>query len=313
MPEIQKKSKGCKYATAGGICAILFWSLTVAFTRRVSEQLGPVSGAAFVHVVASVLGIFRIISSKNKRQAVFHQPPLYLIVCGFLFLCYLLFFFLAIGTATDNNQVLEVGLINYLWPTMTLVLSVFILGNKPNWMLVPGTLLALSGIFLVLTSGAPVSLNSLVGNLMVNPGPYLMILVSAFSWALYSAFTRKWAGGKSGGAITIFMLAAAGTLLLISFFIDEPRTWSIRVLMEVLAFGVTIFLAYTLWDNAMRNGNVVLVSAGSYLIPLFSTIVSGIMLSVVPTPRLWFGCGVLIAGSMLSWISFSRKKLQNNK
>jgi len=61
--------------------------------------------------------------------------------------------------------------------------------------------------------------------------------------------------------------------------------------------------AYALWDRAMRRGNLLLVAACSYFTPLLSTLVSCGYLGVEPGGRLWLGCVVLVAGSLLTWRS----------
>lgn len=65
-----------------------------------------------------------------------------------------------------------------------------------------------------------------------------------------------------------------------------------RTVAETGFLGVATYLGYALWDTAMRQGNVVLVVTCFYL-------------AVVPGPKLWVGCVILIAGSMLSWYSIS--------
>lgn len=220
----------------------------------------------------------------------------------------MLLLFLAVGLAENRNQVLEVGLLNYLWPAFTLVLSVPVLGNRANWVLYPGTILAIVGVYLVLTSGTSVDWRSFVNNLERNPAIYLLGLAAALSWALYSIFTRKWAGDKEGGAVAVFLPATALVMFMICLLFNEPREWRIRTLLEVVILGVATFFAYSLWDYAMRAGNVIVVAASSYLIPLFSTVITCMYLSIVPTMQLWLGCGVLIAGSMLSWVSMTQKK-----
>ena len=47
-------------------------------------------------------------------------PPRYLWGCGALFVAYASCYCLALGLATDRAQVLGVGLVNYLWPSLTL-------------------------------------------------------------------------------------------------------------------------------------------------------------------------------------------------
>ena len=46
-----------------------------------------------------------------------------------------------------------------------------------------------------------------------------------------------------------------------------------------------------------------LVASCSYLTPFFSTVVTCLYLRVQPGPTLWMGCGLIIAGSFLSWRS----------
>ena len=305
LPHFTKTPRNSHLATVGGAGAILLWSTTVAVARNLSEQLGPVTAAAGVYSVGGVAALASLLACSGRRQRVSRLPVRYLVGCGGLFVGYALLLFLAVGGAESRQQVLEVGLLNYLWPTLTLVLSLVFLGQKANWMLIPGTALALVGVFLVVTQGGSVSWQSLSGGLSSNPGAYLLALAAAIFWSMYSVLTRRWAGGREEGAVGMFLPVPAVTLLLISCFVDEPREWSRRSGAEVLFLGVATYSAYTLWDRAMRRGNVVMVVAGSYLTPFFSTIVSCLYLVVVPDARLWVGCGILVLGSMLSWRSVS--------
>jgi drug/metabolite transporter (DMT)-like permease len=300
MP-IGKTAKNLNLATLGGFGAILLWSTTVAVARGLSEQVGPVTGAAAVFTISAVAAFVSILRSGERRQRILQLPARYLIGCGALFVGYMLLLFLAIGQAEGRQQVLEVGLVNYLWPVLTLLLSVLLLGKKANWVLFPGTLIALAGIYLVVTQGASLSWQSLARN----PAANSLALAAAVAWALYSNLTRRWAGGKEEGAVILFLPVTAIVLLLICSLLDEPRQWSIRSLAEALFLGVATYAGYVLWDNAMRRGNVVLVAAASYMTPFLSTVVSCLYLAVVPGAGLWIGCGVLILGSVLSWLSVS--------
>ena len=303
MPHTTKAIDRPYLATAGGFMSILLWSTTVAFARSLSEQLGPVTAAASVYSVSGIAAIFSLLPSRRKRLQILQLPGKYLLGCGSLFVTYMLVLFLAIGWAGTRQQVLEVGLVNYLWPALTLVLSLMLLGKKAGWLLLPGTLLALTGVFMVVTHGAAVSWRSFALNLAKNPGAYGLALTAAVSWAMYSNLTRKWAGGQKEGAVVMFLPVTAAVLLLLCCFLDEPRQWNHRSLAEVLFLGLATYAAYTLWDNAMRKGNIVMIAAASYLTPLLSTMVSCLYLTVIPGTRLWVGCGVLVLGSILSWQS----------
>lgn len=302
-PHATKALHGSPLATVGGCGAILLWSTTVAVARSLSEQVGPVTAGAAVYGVGGAAALVSLLRCSRRRRRILRLPARYLVGCGALFGAYTLLLFLAVGWAENRQQVLEVGLLNYLWPALTLLLSLALLGTRANWVLLPGTLLALAGVFVVVTHGAPVSWQSFSRNLAGNPAAYSLAVAAAASWALYSCLTRKWAGGEQEGAVALFLPITAVALLLISCFLDEPRQWSRRSLAEVLFLGVATYIAYALWDHAMRRGSMVTVAAASYLTPFFSTIVSCLYLAVVPGARLWGGCGVLILGSVLSWRS----------
>ena len=88
-------------------------------------------------------------------------PPRYLWGCGALFVAYTSCYCLAVGLATDREQVLTVGLVNYLWPSLTLLLSVPILGYRARWFLGPGMLVASAGMVVATAAGSDLSVAGL--------------------------------------------------------------------------------------------------------------------------------------------------------
>jgi drug/metabolite transporter (DMT)-like permease len=290
-------------STACGFVAILLWSSAVALVRTVSEALGPLTAAALVYGVSGSLAIGRFCCVPGAWRQAQGLPRRYLFGCGALFVLYMPLFYLAIGTAETRQQMLEVSLLNYLWPTLTILFSLVLLGLRARWMLLPGTGLALAGIVLVLTQGAEISWRTFTEHVAGNPVAYGLGAAAGVSWALYSALTRRWADGARGGGVDLFLPASGLVLILLSFFGGEQPAWSLRAVAEAGLLGIITYVAYGLWDTAMRKGNVILVAAGSYLTPLLSTLISSLYLAVAPTPSLWIGCGLLVAGSFLSWMS----------
>jgi drug/metabolite transporter (DMT)-like permease len=220
--------------------------------------------------------------------------------------------FLGIGLATDRNQVLEVGLLNYLWPALTILLSLALLNKKAGWLLIPGTLLALAGEWFVLTQGADISWPSFRINVMGNPAAYALGLAAACSWALYSNLTRRWAGAERAGAVDFFLPVSGFVLLVVSLVADEHGSWNVRAAVEAGVMGIVTWLAYRLWDFAMRKGDVVLVAACSYLTPLLSTAVSCAYLKVSGDISLWVGCILIVVGSLVTWRSVSDRTVRSS-
>jgi len=287
------------------VLAILLWSATVALVRSLTEQLGAITAGAAVHCVAGVASIAFLFSSKNRIRHIKQLPPEYLLGCGALFVMYMLVLFLGVGLARDRCQVLEVGLLNYLWPALTILLSLVLLKKKAGWLLLPGTLLALAGVWLVLSQGAGISWRSFWNNVASNPAAYECGLAAACSWALYSNLARRWASSERTGAVDLFLPMSGLVLLLLSLIVEQHGSWNARAAVEVGVLGMVTWLAYRLWDFAMRKGDIVLVVACSYLTPLFSTVVSCIYLNVSAEITLWVGCILIVVGSLVTWRSVS--------
>ena len=285
--------------TTLGIASIVLWSTTVAMGRSLSEQLGPITSACLIYLIGGILGCGGLILVRGTRPAPGSLNLRYVLGCGSLFALYMLCLYGALGLARDHRQVLEVGLLNYLWPMLTLLLSVPILGQRATILLIPGVLVGTAGVFLTMTHSQGLlwqEPRQAIGNGL----PYLLGASAAVSWALYSTLSRRWAGSSAlrGGAVPLFMLGTGLLLALVRLAFPERQQWSARAVLELLFMAISSNLAYAFWERAMRGGDLVLVAAASYLTPLLSMIVSTLYLRIVPGPRLWLGCALIVAGAV---------------
>jgi drug/metabolite transporter (DMT)-like permease len=293
------------FATAGGLGAILLWSASFAFTRSLAEQVGPLTAGAAAYLIGGSFCLLRLAGSAKPLARLRNLSRRYLLGCGSLFMFYTAAIYLAVGLAKDREQVLEIALLNYLWPALTILLSLPLLHKRASLWLVPGTALALTGVCLVMTQGTHVSWSSFRDHLQDNPSAYALAMAAALAWALYSNLTRRWSGPESEGAVEWFVSATGLLLLGLRMVTTEPAAWNLRVVGEASGLAAITALAYVLWDTAMRRGNLLLVVACSYFTPLLSTAVSCAYLKVSPSPGLWIGCLLLVAGSLVTWRSVS--------
>ena len=288
--------------TVQGIFAILFWSSTIAFSRSLAEKLGTLTAASYIFLLAGGFSCTYIIISR-RLQTILHVSRAYLFGCGALFVVYMASLYLAIGTASNRLQVLEVGLVNYLWPSLTLVMAAPILGRKTRVTLIPGCLLASGGVLLA-SARSSASWEAFVGNLAGNWSPYLLAFVAALCWALYSNLTRRWAGEAESGAVSLFLLMSGLVLVGLHVLFPERTQWTSQSILELAYMAIfPTILAYTFWDTAMRRGNVILVASLSYLTPLLSIIIGSIYLGISAGRHLWAGCFLVIAGSLICKLS----------
>ena len=292
--------------TIRGLSAILLWSATVALARRIAEQVGPLTAGAAVYATAGLFLGGHLLVRERSLKKLRSLPRLHLFGCGALFLIYTVALFLGLGLAANRHQAIEVALLNYLWPALTLLFSLPLLGKRAGAGLVPATLLALFGVFLVLTPGASFSWRSFLANLSSNPAAYALGLTAAVSWALYSNLTRRWGEDASSNAVLLFTLGTGAAFWLVRFFHPEPGAWTARAAAEAALLALGTGLAYLLWDIAMRRGDLVLVASCSYLTPFLSTLVSCVYLGVLPEAGVWLGSLLIVAGSFWSWRSIVR-------
>ena len=177
------------------------------FWRSLSEQLGPLTAAAGVYAVAAVVVLISMLSGRQGRRTWRSLDRKYLYGCGTLFVSYMVFLYLGLGLADNRLQVLEVGLLNYLWPILTLLFSVLLLRKKPHWLLLPATVLALIGIVLVVvphaaTPGPGGWWQAAHEALLQHPLPLWLGLAAAVTWASYSTLTGAGQPGRPVGECT---------------------------------------------------------------------------------------------------------------
>lgn len=111
-------------ATAVGLLAIALFSAIVSLVRVTSQNFGATLGAALIYTLVSVI-LWAIRRPKNLRAF----PRKYMLLCGVLFIIYEVSVGLAVGLAGDSEQAIEVSIVNYLWPTLMVVLMLFVPGQ----------------------------------------------------------------------------------------------------------------------------------------------------------------------------------------
>jgi drug/metabolite transporter (DMT)-like permease len=288
--------------TALGIVALVLWSSTMGVSRSLTEQLGAMTAGACIYLVSGTIGCGYLLV-RGKLATVRRMPPLYLYGCGALVVVYLVLIYAAIGLAPGRRQVIGVGIINYLWPMLTLLFSVPVLKKRAGPLLVPGAVVAFAGAVLASTGGQ-FSPAGFLQDLRSGEAPYLFALVAAVLWGLYSNLSRRWAGAHEGGAMPVFLLTAGVVLALLRPFFDEQQHWATHTYFELAYMALLpALLAYGFWDYSMRRGNLVLVAAIAYLAPVLSTTFTSLYLDVPAGRGLWLACVLVVAGAVVCKLS----------
>lgn len=284
-----------KRATLIGLVAILLWSTMVGLIRSVSEGLGPVGGPAMIYTVSGLLCLATVGFPEIKR---FSKG--YLIAGSVLFVSYEMCLALSLGFAATRSQAIEVGMVNYLWPSLTIVFAILFNGQKSTLWVIPGLAISLLGVGWVLGGENGLHVHDIMQNIVSSPLSYGLAFAGAFIWAAYCTVTSRYARGQNG--ITLFVLLTALSLWVKYAVSDQPEmVFSVPVVVKLLMCGVALGFGYAAWNIGILHGNVTVLAAVSYFTPVLSAALAAILLSSPLSFSFWQGALMVCAGSLLCW------------
>ncbi|EMF4708523.1 MULTISPECIES: aromatic amino acid DMT transporter YddG [Providencia] len=287
-------------ATFYGVVSILLWSTIVGLVRSASENFGAVGGAALIYSLGTAILV--VFMGFPKIRA---YPKRYLIWGTLLFVSYEMCFVLALGLAKDRQQAIELGMVNYLWPSFTIALAVLFNRQRFTLLLGIGLLLAFAGLIWVISGDQPISVAAIADNISSNPLSYLLAFIGAVLWAFYSNVTKRISGGNNG-MVLFFLLTAIGLWILFAFEPNKQFNISWLSITLLLVASLATGGANALWTLAVIRGNVALLGTLSYFTPVISTAFSSILLSTALTLGFWQGVVMVTLGSIICFLATRR-------
>lgn len=284
-------------ATLIGLVAIFLWSSIVGLIRSVSDHLGPTGGAAMIYTVGSV---FLLLTVRNINLRAF--PRRYLVWGSLLFVTYELCLSLSIGYANTARQAIEVGMVNYLWPTFTIVAAILFNRQRSGLLIVPGFLLSIVGICWVLGGEQGFDPAGMLDNVRDNPLSYGLAFAGALIWAGYCTVTARIAGGKNGA--TLFFIQVS-IVLWIKYLLGGggPMAFSVEAIVYLLLAASAMSFGYAAWNVGILHGNVTVLAGASYFIPVFSAALSTLLLRAPLSLAFWQGAAMVCGGAILCWLA----------
>lgn len=256
-----------------GLAAIALWSTTIACSRTLTEQVGTFTAAATVYLAAGTIGCVWLVCRRRLTTVLRDNDPRYLVICGGLMVVYTTLLYWAVGMSASREQAIAVTVANYLWPCLTLMLAVPILGwTCRGWLLVSGSAVAIAGVALSMGNGSGAAGSHWTIRELL---PVIAAAAAAVAWAAYSNLSRLWGGAGARGAVPVFLLATGIVLASIRLGVREASAWTLPAAVQCAYMAVMpTLLAYAFWDFGARRGNLALIAAASYLTPVFSVWIS---------------------------------------
>ncbi|MBJ9984623.1 aromatic amino acid DMT transporter YddG [Acinetobacter sp. S40] len=292
-------------ATLIGLSAIIMWASMVGLIKQVSTGISPALGITLIFSCSAVL-VFTIFKWPDFKKI----SKKYLIFSTLLFAVCELCFSFAIALTKTSQQAIEVSIINYLWPSLTIFAFVVFKELKFNLFIILGLILSISGIIFIQTGNNDFSFKSIITNLQSNPVSYILAFLSAITWTTYCVVTKKMSNGHN--PISVFFIVLALTLWLKLFLTHEPLIFphDPMTFLYILCAGCAVGLGYAAWNIGIIHGNIPVLVIASYFTPVISSVIAMFVLQTHLSTIFWQGTAMVTLGSFICWLSTNWESLQ---
>jgi len=277
-----------------GLGAIGLWAILAALTA-LAGPIPPFQLSAMTFAVGTLVGLAWALATRQSLAALRTVPLAQWLLGVYGLLVFHACYFFALQQAPP----LEASLVIYLWPLLIVLFSGLLparLGGKPfAWWHIAGALLGFAGTALIITGRTATS------SPQGSARGYLLAFAAALIWSSYSVASRFFAKVPSIAVIGSCAATAAGSLglhLATEIWI-WPATSGAGLAIVMLGLG-PVGLAFYLWDEGMKHGDMRLLGAASYATPLLSTLVMAWLGLGRASPVLWIAATLIAFGALLA-------------
>lgn len=288
------------------VMAMVFWSFSFIWTRVAILSFPPMTLITLRLIIASVL-LFVVAMVSGKFQKLRRKDfKLFLLLAFFEpFLYY-------VGE-TFGLTMVESTLAAVIVSTIPLfapMLAFLILRERIGWANIVGIVISLVGVFFVIYQPG--------GGFTTNPWGVALLFLAVFAAICYATTLRKISTYYSTFNV-IFYQSFIGLFFFIpTFFLTDFSTvMSIHVSKESLLalIMLSVFasvVAFVLFAGAVREVGVTRTNVFVNLIPVFTAILSWLILDEIITVSKWFGILIVVLGLFISqWGKLNMKKVRD--
>lgn len=280
------------FAVVSLLLAVGFWGTSFPLTRAVVTEVPPIFFALLRFVIASAALVPLVARTRELPR------PMPLGILSLMGLTGITIYFLAFNVALNYTTAIHGALIESAAAPVTVLLSWWLIRDKPSLSSLFGIAIAITGVFIILTSEVvdPSASNPRLGN-------FLMV-VTVVAWGLYGVLGKKVADLDSLVVTTVSLVI--GTLMLIPPAIIEilyhgipslsARVWAIALYLGIFPSAI----AYLLYNYGLKFVSAPQAANFLNLIPVFGVAVSVLILHENTSSRAIFGGILAVIGVSLS-------------
>jgi drug/metabolite transporter (DMT)-like permease len=285
------------FGVAMGAGSVLLWSLSSACIVFAGKRVGVWQFLALTALSGGLLQMLGYLAMGRRLRSLVLPPPKLWLAIALGFVAYLLLYTTALVSARTEAQAVGVSLMNYLWPTLTILFTTWLVpGERMRPRLAFSILLSFGGV--LLANGRDIAWPG-TG---VSVWPYLLGGAAAASWAAYCALTsrwRRWAKDYATAPMGFLLVGtvAAGVCLWHGEWQPmDGRAWSVVLLTATGPWAI----GYMLWEMALHRASAITLGLLGSATPVLSTLcMLGVFAVTSATPVSGARVAVLLAAAVM--------------
>jgi len=248
--------------------AVLIWSINTVVSKLAADSISAAEIGFFRWAVAAVLFTpFLLPSIWRQRADIKPLLPriMALGVLGMVIYQSLAYYAAHYTTAT------HMGIIGSLTPMLVLVLAAFALGQRLTRGAVWGSLVAIAGVALVVSSGRPARLLSEGLNL-----GDAMMFIAMLSYALYNILLKRWPMPRLATLQLLYLQVLVAVVVQFPLYLLSPKTGLNAANLPLVGYaGVMASIAAPLlWMKAVQTLGPGRSSMFFNLTPIFTAVIA---------------------------------------
>lgn len=252
------------------VLTTIIWSGNYVIARGISNEVPPVSLAFYRWALASLcIAPFAFKKFRLEKQIIF-QNKNYILWTALTGVSIFNTFIYIAGHYTSAINLALIGTTSA--PVFIILLAALFLKERISKLRMAGMVICIVGILFLISQG---SLQTLA-RFRFGKGDVL-ILISAFTFAIYNILVRKKPAGISP-IVFLFTIFTVGTLCLVPFYLYEVLhqplvKWNGNIIVIILYLGIgNSVIAFLCWNASIQKLGAAGTGLFGNLIPIFSTI-----------------------------------------
>lgn len=266
------------------LSAAFFFSLMTVFVR-LSGDVPTMQKAFFRNIVAAFLAAFILMRSGEK----FYIPRTSLMD---------MFLRCSIGTigilcnfwAVDHMQIADANILNKLSPFFAILMSIFILKERPNRIEWLSVLLAFIGAAFVAKPGAGIA-----------SFPALVAILGGFTAGTAYTYVRKLGLSGVKGPVIVFSFSVFSTLILLPNILLNYHPMSVRQFIFLVLAGCSAAFAQLSVTAAYQNAPARDISVFDYSQVVYAAMFGFLLWGEIPDAWSFLGYAIIIGTAFGKW------------